>query len=183
MSNYFEVNGGNGGGRLVAALGRTELTRLFRGTYRIYAGRDTLKRCDAVRFFISPDGAPIRVRFDTSDDRVLEVPLTVGGKEGRALWLTGEFTPLVEIYVFVLPPGHLAGQPSSTCARIWLAFYKPGSGATRPIDYTFSPKVPASVSAVEACGEISLPSLDDKGVRKAIERRLQEDEAEGYHED
>lgn len=183
MNTYYEVfDGGNSKGKVVAQLDRTNLTRLFGGAFRIYNGRGLLKPCDVVRFLITPPDGGMAVRLDTMTNRdCLEIPLKVVIHRGVALWLHGVIPNEIEVAVFVLPPG--TTDSGKACARIWLAIYQPNSSTSRPNQYTYRQSNGEAEAPVASCGDSPLPSLDSCPRGEDRPAILQDDEAEGYHED
>lgn len=182
MTRYYAVSDSNGSkGKFVAELNRTQLTRLFKGAYRIYKRRTLFSACDTVRFVIAPPNGEILLRIDFSDRRCLEIPLKVVSQGGVPTWLQGDIPNEGELAVFVLPPGRM--NSGRSCARIWLAFYKSCSDAERPNQYSYEQKVPVEGEPITPCPAVDLPSLEICTAATAPQERRQDDEAEGYHED
>lgn len=183
MTEYFEINPDSPGpSRVVAKLDADNLTRLFRGAFRIHDGGVTLRQCDAARLYVDPGGR-IGLRLDRANGQSHLAPLDVGSKDGIPLWLHTRVDDGLETYLFVAPPAQLLNQPGKLCARIWLAFYRVGSNTARPPSYQFQKTPGQSPGTVAPCRAIALSSLVSSPSIPFDLTTLQEDEAEGYHED
>lgn len=186
MTKHYEVfRAGATTGKTVLSMDQSSLERLSKGDFRIHwQGASWLKRCETVS--IRDDGGYGKklMRIELDGGAALEIPVEVQSWNNIPMWLHGELRSHLGVYVFAMSQGATDAGLKKTCARIWLFMYRPGSASSsRPPAFDFRETGKPEPMRVVACGVG--PEDADTSTREQViaDRNLEEDEAEGYHED